>query len=147
MHPVAANTGRLASILGPEAPSRSVGTGEVITPRGGGEGGGAGETPVMFIAELARRVGRSTDTIKSWEEQGLLTPARDAQDRRVFSEDDVHLGLKLAELAIAAKRRSQKLSELVAAEPVQLSLIGSELEHRTSGKRVSTSLGKQDDGI
>jgi predicted site-specific integrase-resolvase len=80
----------------------------------------------MFIAELAKRVGLSVDTIKSWEQQGLLMPARDDQDRRVYREEDVALGLELAKLGIVARRRSQKLSHLVEAAPKQLSLLGEE---------------------
>ncbi len=77
----------------------------------------------MFIAELAKRVGRSVDTIKSWEQQGLLAPSRDEYDRRVYREEDVALGLEFAKLGIIARRRSQKLSKLVAAEPEQLRLL------------------------
>lgn len=97
----------------------------------------------VFIAELARRVGRSTDTIKAWEEQGLLTPARDEQDRRIYSEDDVRVGLKLAALGITARRRSKKLAELVAAEPVQLSLIRNDAKERHARKapKVSAAVG------
>ena len=90
----------------------------------------------MFIAELAKRVGRSTDTIKSWEEQGLLKPLRDEHDRRVFSEDDVKKGLMLARLGIAARRSSQKLAVLVASEPTQLGLISDQkVNQRTGGHR------------
>jgi DNA-binding transcriptional MerR regulator len=77
----------------------------------------------MFIAEYARRIGRSVDTIKSWEDQGLLAPTRDDHDRRIFAEEDVILGLDLARLGIAARRQSQKLSSLVAAAPRQLELL------------------------
>lgn len=92
----------------------------------------------MFNAELARRVGRSTDTIKSWEEQGLLSPTRDGQDRRVFPEEDVQTGLKLAELGIAARRLSQKLTELVASQPVQLSFIQPQQSQARNSRRAES---------
>jgi len=99
----------------------------------------------VFIAALARRVGRSTDTIKAWEEQGLLTPARDDQDRRIYSEEDVRTGLKLAALGIAARRRSQKLAELVASEPVQLPLIRTEAKKRDLRKvpKIAAAVGQR----
>jgi DNA-binding transcriptional MerR regulator len=77
----------------------------------------------VLVAELSKRVGRSVDTIKRWEEQGLLQPARDDRDRRVYREEDVEVCLDLAKLGIAARRRSQKLSLLVAAAPKQLQLL------------------------
>ena len=81
----------------------------------------------MLVADLAKRIGRSVDTIKRWEEQGLLAPERDDRDRRVYREEDVATCLELAKLAIAARRRSQKLSLLVAAAPKQLSLLNEKL--------------------
>jgi len=80
----------------------------------------------VFIAELARRVGRSVDTIKRWEEEQLLSPGRDTQGRRVFTEADVELCLRLAQLSLLAQRRSQKLGALASREPKQLALLNSE---------------------
>ena len=80
----------------------------------------------MLVAELARRVGRSVDTIKRWEGQGLLAPRRDDRDRRTYTEADVALCLELARLGIAARRKSQKLSVLAAMAPRQLQLLDQE---------------------
>jgi len=77
----------------------------------------------VLVAELAKRIGRSVDTIKRWEEQGLLTPQRDDRDRRVYREEDVALCLELARLGISARRQSRKLSLLAAAAPQQLPLL------------------------
>lgn len=77
----------------------------------------------MFIAEFAKRVGRSVDTVKSWDEQGLLTPSRDGHDRRVYREEDVPEGVALARLGITARRQNRKLASLVAAAPKQLALL------------------------
>ena len=80
----------------------------------------------MLVAELARRIGRSVDTVKRWEDQGLLTPRRDDRDRRTYTEEDVALCLELARLGISARRQSQKLSVLAAAAPQQLQLLDQE---------------------
>ncbi len=77
----------------------------------------------MQVGELARRVGRSVDTIKRWEEERLLSCARDRRGRRIYDESHVELCLRLADLGLLAQRRSEKLSTLAAAEPVQLSLL------------------------
>jgi DNA-binding transcriptional MerR regulator len=77
----------------------------------------------MYVAELARRVGRSVDTIKRWEEQRLVSPARDSQGRRVFDERDVSRCLQLARLSLLAQRRSEKLLALADRDPVQLALL------------------------
>ncbi len=80
---------------------------------------------MMQVGELAKRVGRSVDTIKRWEEEGLLSCERDPRGRRVFDESHVELCLRLADLGLLAQRRSEKLATLAAAEPLQLSLLGS----------------------
>jgi len=77
----------------------------------------------MQVRDLARRVGRSVDTIKRWEEEGLLSCERDARGYRVYDDSHVERCLRLAELGMLAQRRSERLSALVAAEPAQLSLL------------------------
>ena len=74
----------------------------------------------MTIGELSQRVSRSVDTIKRWEDHGLLTCARDVRGRRVYDETHVELGLRLATLALVAQRTSARLTSLAAAEPKQL---------------------------
>ena len=102
-------------------------TRDPLTPRKGGKGAGS-NSATMKVGELAKRVGRSVDTLKRWEQQALLTPARDNRGRRIFREEDVAFCLHLAELSIAAQRRSQKLKVLAADVPVQLNF-GLEVEH------------------
>lgn len=80
----------------------------------------------MFIAQFAKRVGRSVDTIKRWEGEGLLQPARDDLDRRVYNEQHVSLCLEIAKLGLAAKRHSKKLKYLVETMPTQLGLLEDE---------------------
>ncbi len=101
----------------------------------GGKGGKARRRSVdlVLIAQLARRVGRSTDTIKRWEEQGLLTCSRDSLGRRVYDEGHVQTCSRLANLAILAQRRSEKLSTLADREPQQLSLMLSPDLERVAG--------------
>lgn len=88
---------------------------------------------MMLISELARRVGRSVDTIKRWEEDGLLTPRRDTRGRRVFNEKHVERCLQLAELALLAQRRSEKLKSLFEHAPAQLSLLLSPETEKLAG--------------
>jgi DNA-binding transcriptional MerR regulator len=80
----------------------------------------------MLVGELAKRIGRSIDTIKRWEEIGLLRCARDGRGRRVYEESHVQLGCRLADLGSLAQRRSEKLEALAELEPVQLQLISAD---------------------
>lgn len=68
----------------------------------------------MSVGELARVVGRSIDTIKRWEDQGLLRPERDALGRRVYAAHHIDQCRELGRLAVEAQRKSTKLSALVA---------------------------------
>jgi DNA-binding transcriptional MerR regulator len=87
----------------------------------------------MQVGELAKRIGRSTDTIKRWEEAGLLTCERDGRGRRVYGEEHVKLGFRLADLGVSAQRRSEKLKTLADREPHQLSLLPSIDADRMTG--------------
>jgi len=78
----------------------------------------------MQVGELAKRVGRSVDTIKRWEEGRLLSCPRDSRGRRSYDETHVELCLRLADLGVLAQQRSAKLTTLATAEPEQLSLLG-----------------------
>jgi DNA-binding transcriptional MerR regulator len=79
----------------------------------------------VLIGELARRVGRSPDTIKRWLDQGLLNCERDERNRRIFTELDVERCSDLIRLSIAAQVQNKKLAELADNLPVQLSLVQS----------------------
>ena len=75
----------------------------------------------MSIGELARQVGRSVDTIKRWEEQGLVRPDRDDLGRRRYALHDVERCRELGSLAIEAQRLSMRLPDLVRVrEPLRL---------------------------
>ena len=77
----------------------------------------------MLIGELAKRVGRHVDTLKRWEEAGLLVPERDARGRRIYGAEHLELCLALAKLSIAAQKSCCKLSDLIEQIPVQLTLL------------------------
>ena len=77
----------------------------------------------MHVGELAKRVGRSADTIRRWEEEGLLRCERDRRGRRIYDEAHVEVCFRLAELGVLAQRRSEKLANLATAVPAQLSLL------------------------
>ena len=77
----------------------------------------------MLVSELARRVGRSTETIKRWADEGLLDCERDERNRRVFHEEDVERAHELARLSVTAQLRNRKLGEIVKELPQQLSLL------------------------
>lgn len=77
----------------------------------------------MLVGELSKRVGRSTETIKRWLNDGLLDCDRDELNRRVFDEAHVERCLVLARLSITAQLQNKKLTDLVRALPEQLSLV------------------------
>ena len=68
----------------------------------------------MSIGELARRVGRSVDTLKRWELHGLLVPVRDELGRRHYQFSDIERCRELSVLAVEAQRKSVKLAALAA---------------------------------
>lgn len=74
----------------------------------------------MLIGEFCRRVGRSPDTVKRWEDLGLLQVARDARGRRLYSEADLVRAHQLAELGLLAQVQSRKISTLAKEAPDQL---------------------------
>jgi len=79
----------------------------------------------MLIGELARRIGRTPETIKRWADEGLIPCDRDERNRRVFREDHVSLCLELVRLSVTAQISNTKLSEILERRPKQLPLIGS----------------------
>jgi len=85
--------------------------------------GGGAKAKRVFVAELARRVDRTPETIKRWVAEGVLTCARDERNRRVFDEGHVARCRELARLSVAAQIQNRKLSELVEELPEQLGLL------------------------
>lgn len=82
----------------------------------------------MLIGELCQRIGRSSDTVKRWEDLGLIDPSRDSRHRRVFTEADVICCMRLAKLGILAMVRGRKIAELATVDTLQLSFDFSPLE-------------------
>jgi predicted site-specific integrase-resolvase len=77
----------------------------------------------MTIGELARRVGRSTETLRRWEAEGLLVSSRDHLGKRVYREHHIERALLLAEAGPSAQRRARKMSVVINDLPgTQLSL-------------------------
>jgi DNA-binding transcriptional MerR regulator len=74
----------------------------------------------MLIGEFCRAVGRSPDTVKRWEELGLLQVRRDRRGQRRYSELHVARALQLAELGLLAQIQSRKISTLASEAPGQL---------------------------
>jgi hypothetical protein len=70
------------------------------------------------IREASRAVGRSPDTLRRWEEEGLISPRRDARGHRVYSDRDLAACRELAGHAFEAMSSSRKLSQVI---PIQLS--------------------------
>lgn len=77
----------------------------------------------MLVSELARHVGRCTETIKRWADEGLLDCDRDDRNRRIFSEEQLERAEELARLSVTAQLRNRKLSEIVQDLPKQLPLL------------------------
>jgi hypothetical protein len=84
----------------------------------------------MLIGELCRRIGRSADSVKRWEEQGLLTPGRDSRGRRVYSEADLECCARLAKLGFVAQVRNRKMSELVLPPSPQMAFTFTSPRHQ-----------------
>ena len=79
--------------------------------------------PLVLVSELAKRIGRTPETIKRWADQGFIPCERDDRNRRIFREEHVGLCREIARLSISAQTQNRKLSELVELIPVQLGLL------------------------
>jgi DNA-binding transcriptional MerR regulator len=84
--------------------------------------GQRGVLHVVGIGAVSQLIGRSPDTLRRWERDGLLSPGRDRLGRRVYSADDVERCRELARIAPDAQRQSRKLAQLAGDFSVQLSL-------------------------
>jgi DNA-binding transcriptional MerR regulator len=84
----------------------------------------------VFVAELARRVGRTPETIKRWVTKGLLDCERDEHNRRVFGEKHVERCQELAKLGVKAQVEQRPLTDIAAEQPIQLDLIESTRRRR-----------------
>lgn len=84
--------------------------------------GQRGVLHIVGIGAMSQLIGRSPDTLRRWEKDGLLKPSRDRNGRRVYSPDDVERCRSLARLSHRAQYNSRKLATLAGDIPVQLSL-------------------------
>lgn len=48
-----------------------------------------GRTALRSIGDTAARFGLDTHVLRHWEDKGLLSPARDGADRRLYGDDDL----------------------------------------------------------
>jgi MerR family copper efflux transcriptional regulator len=48
-----------------------------------------GPAPLRSIGDTAARFGLDTHVLRHWEDKGLLRPARDGADRRLYGDDDL----------------------------------------------------------
>lgn len=62
----------------------------------------------MRIGEFSKRTGLSADTLRYYEKEKLLTPQRDFNDRRVYSEADI----RWIEFIIRLKDTGMPLKEI-----------------------------------
>lgn len=77
----------------------------------------------MLVGELAKRIGRTPETIKRWADAGLVNCDRDDRNRRIFREEHVEQCLRIARLSVTAQIKNKKLSEIVETLPQQLRLL------------------------
>jgi DNA-binding transcriptional MerR regulator len=78
----------------------------------------------MQIGQIARLVGRSTDTLKRWDQDGLLVAARDSQGRRVYDDRDLERARELAAVAVQAQRVAMKMAKVLEnLVPRQMALL------------------------
>jgi len=75
----------------------------------------------MRISDIAIVIGRTPDTLRRWEEQGLIQPERNGWGERVFDEQDLARCQQLVRYALTAQKANRPLREIV---PKQLSLFG-----------------------
>jgi MerR family copper efflux transcriptional regulator len=47
------------------------------------------EAQLRSIGDTAARFGLATHVLRHWEDKGLLSPARDGADRRLYGDDDL----------------------------------------------------------
>lgn len=62
----------------------------------------------MQIGEFSKRTGLSIDTLRYYEKEGLLTPRRDFNERRIYSENDI----RWVEFIIRLKETGMPLKEI-----------------------------------
>jgi MerR family transcriptional regulator/heat shock protein HspR len=56
------------------------------------------EEPVYTIGVMARLLGCSTQVLRTWEREGLITPYRTSTNNRLYSANDYHRLVRILEL-------------------------------------------------
>jgi hypothetical protein len=85
----------------------------------------------MTIGQLASRIGRSVDTLRRWETQGLLVADRDSRGHRVYAELHFEAALVLLKAGPAAQQRSTKMASVLRDLPGhQISLFPNQGAHK-----------------
>jgi len=77
----------------------------------------------MRLSEFCVLVGRSPDTVKRWEAQGLIRPVRDPNGHRVYGDAEVAISRELRTLSLVAQKSSRSLASLLTTLPEQLPLL------------------------
>jgi DNA-binding transcriptional MerR regulator len=84
--------------------------------------GQRGVLHIVGIGAVSQLIGRSPDTLRRWEKDGLVLPGRDRYGRRRYSAEDVERCRELARLSPQAQRCSTKLIAVLSGQPRQLTL-------------------------
>lgn len=79
----------------------------------------------VTIGEASVLIGRSADTLRRWEEEGLIVPDRDRRGRRIYRDHHIARCLFVAGHALEAMSSNRKLRAVL---PTQLSLFGDGIE-------------------
>ena len=107
------------------------------------------DEPVFQISIVARMVGVHQQTLRTYERMGLVAPARSGGNRRLYSQRDVELLLRLrqyvedlgvnlagAEVLMRLNRRVEDLQDELDATRVEIARMRALLEERAhEGRR------------
>ena len=104
------------------------------------------DEPVFQISIVARMVGVHQQTLRTYERMGLVAPARSRGNRRLYSQRDVEVLLRLrqyvedlgvnlagAEVLLRLNRRVEELQHELDATRRELARVHALLEERTTG--------------
>lgn len=80
----------------------------------------AGDPFIFTVTDLARFLGKSAVTIRTWERQGKIELPRDTGDNRKLTVDEVR---KVAKIAFHLKRINRNRLDMIEAACTMLILI------------------------
>lgn len=84
-----------------------------------------GDPFIFTVTDLARFLGKSAVTIRTWERQGKIELPRDSGDNRKLTVDEVR---KVAKIAFHLKRIKRNRLDMIEAACTMLTLIERENE-------------------